>query len=165
MKRERPALERQHRAVAGTFDHDLRAFRQLAHDLIEHVRRHRGGTAGRHFGRDGLGDLEIEVGGLEGQLESSAGETRTLARIGMVLRRSTTRCTCPSDFSSDARSTVTFICGPRGWHGPLRRDDKIGAWAPISQEFIGLIHATSAGGRNHTMRIRGVKQGPAANVA
>src|SRR5499427_7674444 len=33
----------------------------------------------------------------------------TLARIGMVLRRSTTRCTWPSDFSSAARSTVTFI--------------------------------------------------------
>src|SRR6516165_64731 len=33
----------------------------------------------------------------------------TLARIGMVLRRSTTRWTWPSDFSSAARSTVTFI--------------------------------------------------------
>src|SRR5262245_45881620 len=35
--------------------------------------------------------------------------TNTLAKIGMVLRRSTTRWTCPSDFSSSARSTVTFI--------------------------------------------------------
>src|SRR5919204_1634932 len=34
---------------------------------------------------------------------------RTLARMGMVLRRSTTRCTWPSDFNSAARSTVTFI--------------------------------------------------------
>src|SRR6516225_5290787 len=33
----------------------------------------------------------------------------TLARIGMVLRRSTTRWTWPSDFNSAARSTVTFI--------------------------------------------------------
>src|SRR5262245_13883033 len=34
---------------------------------------------------------------------------RTLPRIGIVLRRSTTRWTCPSDLSSCARSTVTFI--------------------------------------------------------
>src|SRR5689334_9486513 len=34
---------------------------------------------------------------------------RTLPRIGMVLRRSTTRWTWPSDFRSCARSTVTFI--------------------------------------------------------
>src|SRR5215471_10007300 len=33
----------------------------------------------------------------------------TLARIGMVLLRSTTRWTWPSDFNSAARSTVTFI--------------------------------------------------------
>src|SRR5205823_2965847 len=34
---------------------------------------------------------------------------RTLARMGMVLRRSTTRCTWPSDLNSAPRSTVTFI--------------------------------------------------------
>src|SRR6185437_8221066 len=39
----------------------------------------------------------------------------TLARIGMVLRRSTTRCTWPSDFNNSARSTVTFM------RDPLRR--------------------------------------------
>src|SRR5262249_59976216 len=33
----------------------------------------------------------------------------TLARIGMVLRRSTTRWTWPKDFSNSERSTVTFI--------------------------------------------------------
>src|SRR6266702_7292317 len=33
----------------------------------------------------------------------------TLARIGIVLRRSTTRWTWPSDFRSCARSTVTFM--------------------------------------------------------
>src|SRR5919112_1701915 len=33
----------------------------------------------------------------------------TLPRIGIVLRRSTTRWTWPSDFRSCARSTVTFI--------------------------------------------------------
>src|SRR3954470_1548732 len=36
---------------------------------------------------------------------------RTFERIGMVLRRSTTRWTCPSDRRRAARSTVTFI-GP-----------------------------------------------------
>ncbi len=36
----------------------------------------------------------------------------TLPRIGMVLRRSTTRWTWPSDFRSCARSTVTFIAIP-----------------------------------------------------
>src|SRR5262249_4018957 len=46
----------------------------------------------------------------------------TLARIGMVLRRSTTRWTWPSDFNSAARSTVTFIfhsARSRG-HAPKR---------------------------------------------
>ena len=33
----------------------------------------------------------------------------TLARIGIVLRRSTTRWTCPKDFNNSERSTVTFI--------------------------------------------------------
>src|SRR5436190_7112997 len=47
-------------------------------------------------------------------LEFSA-RISTLPRIGMVLRRSTTRCTWPSDFSSCARSTVTFIAIP-AWY-------------------------------------------------
>src|SRR3954447_18798383 len=34
---------------------------------------------------------------------------RTFDKIGIVLRRSTTRCTCPSDRRSAARSTVTFM--------------------------------------------------------
>src|SRR5712691_10208060 len=44
----------------------------------------------------------------------------TLARIGMVLRRSTTRWTWPSDFSSAARSTVTFMLQPAwlAWKRP-----------------------------------------------
>src|SRR6266702_1579463 len=40
--------------------------------------------------------------------------TSTLARIGIVLRRSTTRWTWPSDFNSAARSTVTFMSTPLG---------------------------------------------------
>ena|SRR5205823_10434665 len=43
----------------------------------------------------------------------------TFARIGIVLRRSTTRWTWPSDFNSAARSTVTFmstpLAGNSGW--------------------------------------------------
>src|SRR5712691_10883765 len=38
----------------------------------------------------------------------------TLARIGIVLRRSTTRWTWPSDLNSVARSTVTFMSTPLG---------------------------------------------------
>src|SRR5438105_13011917 len=55
----------------------------------------------------------------------------TFARIGIVLRRSTTRWTWPRDFNSAARSTVTFIGGARWetscrtpkvtWTGGLRK--------------------------------------------
>src|SRR5262245_567816 len=46
----------------------------------------------------------------------------TLARIGMVLRRSTTRWTRPSDFNNAVRSTVTFISQPvrRKKSAPIR---------------------------------------------
>ena len=40
----------------------------------------------------------------------------TLARIGMVLRRSTTRWTWPSDFNNSERSTVIFIA--KSVHAP-----------------------------------------------
>ena len=63
-----PGADRQHRAVAGALDHDLRAFGQLAHDLVEHVRRHRGGAAGRDLGGDRIGDFEIEIGRLQAEL-------------------------------------------------------------------------------------------------
>src|SRR5262245_3635653 len=49
----------------------------------------------------------------------------TLARMGMVLRRSTTRCTWPSDFSSAARSTVTFIPQPACSRGSLKGATKV----------------------------------------
>src|SRR5580700_659245 len=41
----------------------------------------------------------------------------TLARIGMVLRRSTTRWTWPSDFNNSERSTVIFIA--KSVHAPV----------------------------------------------
>src|SRR2546423_4961573 len=43
-----------------------------------------------------------------------------LARIGIVLRRSTTRCTCPIDLRSAARSTVTFMS-----RSPTRRNENV----------------------------------------
>ena len=57
---------RQHRAVAGRFEDDLRAFRKLAHDLVEHVRRDRSRAPRAHLGGDRLGHLDVEVGRLEG---------------------------------------------------------------------------------------------------
>src|SRR5918993_3488686 len=42
----------------------------------------------------------------------SSARSRTFDRMGMVLRSSTTRCTCPSDFSNAALSTVTLMAGP-----------------------------------------------------
>src|SRR5438270_5135676 len=48
---------------------------------------------------------------LKASFERSA-LTRTLARIGIVLRRSTTRWTWPSDFNRAVRSTVTFMPNP-----------------------------------------------------
>jgi hypothetical protein len=41
-----PGADRQHRPVARGFQHDLRAFGELAHDLVEHMRRHGGHAAG-----------------------------------------------------------------------------------------------------------------------
>src|SRR5215813_7329454 len=51
---------------------------------------------------------------LNASLERSA-RISTLARIGMVLRRSTTRWTWDSDLRSSARSTVTFMRDPARW--------------------------------------------------
>ena len=62
--------DRQRGAVAGGFQHDLRALGQLAHDVVEHVRGHRGRSAGRGFGGDGVGHFEIEVGRLQAQLRA-----------------------------------------------------------------------------------------------
>src|SRR5436309_6608204 len=58
----------------------------------------------------------------------------TLARIGMVLRRSTTRWTWPSDLNSAARSTVTFIVSIRLLAlGGLEGGKEVGACARFSQ--------------------------------
>src|SRR6184192_1938083 len=58
----------------------------------------------------------------------------TLARIGMVFRRSTTRWTWPSDLNSAARSTVTFIVSIRLLAlGGLEGGKEVGACARFSQ--------------------------------
>src|SRR3989442_15047886 len=54
----------------------------------------------------------------------------TLARIGMVLRRSTTRWTWPSDFNSAARSTVTFIFQSARSRGKVQKGGKEGGVCP-----------------------------------
>ncbi|MEZ0058327.1 hypothetical protein ABIF26_003835 [Bradyrhizobium elkanii] len=58
---------RQHRAVAIGFQHDLRAVGQLADDVVEHVRGHRGRAGGSGFGGQGLRHLEVEVGRFQRQ--------------------------------------------------------------------------------------------------
>src|SRR5579871_2615694 len=63
--------------------------------------------------------------------------SRTLPRIGIVLRRSTTRCTWPSDFRSCARSTVTFIAisaRSTSLSGSAGRtfSERRGRWHPIA---------------------------------
>src|SRR6266511_5860433 len=57
----------------------------------------------------------------------------TLARIGMVLRRSTTRWTWPSDRNRAARSTVTFIVRSARSRGKSRKGKEGGAYAHFSQ--------------------------------
>ena len=109
LKRERPACDLQARILAGVAQRDVGALGQLADDLVEGVGR-RGDLAGAlHLGRGSIGDLHVEIGGREGDAARRSADSSTLERIGMVLRRSTTLCTCPSAFSSAARSIVSFI--------------------------------------------------------
>src|SRR5712691_6790744 len=59
----------------------------------------------------------------------------TLARIGIVFRRSTTRWTWPSDFRSCARSTVTFMLKLARSRGDGLGDSKRGVYGRFPQEF------------------------------
>src|SRR5882757_7198580 len=73
----------------------------------------------------------------------------TLARIGMVLRRSTTRWTWPSDFSSAARSMVTFMANttPRG--SPTWRGGAVFARVErMEPQVFPAIHGSSASERS-----------------
>ena len=53
--------------IAGRLERDLRAFRKLADDVVDDVRRDRRRAALGGIGRDRLGDLDVEVGRLEPQ--------------------------------------------------------------------------------------------------
>ena len=64
----RPAgADRQHRTVAVAFQHDLRTIRQLAYDVVEHMRGHGGRTRRRRLRGQRFRYLEIEVGGFQRQ--------------------------------------------------------------------------------------------------
>ena len=104
--------QRQHGAVAGALDDDLRALGQLAHDLVEHVRRHGGGAARRDLGGDAVGDFEIEVGGLQAELalvglDQHVGENRDgvapLHHAMHVAQRLQQFCTLDCNFHWETR--------------------------------------------------------------
>jgi hypothetical protein len=59
--------DRQHRAIAVAFQHDLGAVGQFAHDVVEHMRRHGGRPGGSGFRRQRFRHLEVEVGGFQRQ--------------------------------------------------------------------------------------------------
>ncbi len=64
-----------------------------------------------------------------------------LDRIGMVLRRSTALCTCPSAFSSAARSMVSFISRSRSRR---RGDGRGNPRAPRAMDGLATLAQTSA---------------------
>ena len=141
-----PGADREHGAVAGAFDHDLRALGQLAHDVVEHVRRHGGGCLPAKLRRrsQSVTSRSRSVA-FRLSLPLSA-LTSTLARIGMVLRRSTTRWTWPSDLKSSARSTVTFMGRPAP--APLQWSLKSGARQAGGSRMRGRGAKVTAPARN-----------------
>src|SRR5262249_33645841 len=52
-------------AVSPRLQLDLRPLGQLADNVVEHVRRHGGGTRLLHLGVQRLDDLDVEIGGLQ----------------------------------------------------------------------------------------------------
>ena len=67
-RKARPAgADRQDRTVAIAFQHDLRAVGQFAHDVVKHMRRHGGRTAGCGFGRQRFRHFKVKVGRLQRQ--------------------------------------------------------------------------------------------------
>src|SRR5215813_12541949 len=94
---------------------------------------------------------------LKASFERSA-LTRTLARIGMVLRRSTTRWTWPSDFNRAARSTVTFMPTPLRDLVQGGRKWRVGAnFASVEAGFCLVSHTAEppARARQHGNQERG----------
>src|SRR6478735_5169921 len=70
----------------------------------------------------------------------------TLPRMGMVLRRSTTRWTWPSDFRSCARSTVTFMTLLAPYHPVMIHVCSL-AKLPETVEATGARHVITVMGR------------------
>jgi len=97
--------------LAIRFERNLSPIRQFADDLIEDMRRKRGRASLANVRRQALGYLKIEIGRPEKQ-RLILGAQQDVRQNGIVLRRSTTRCTWPRDFNKAARSRVTFMGGP-----------------------------------------------------
>ena len=95
--------ERQALLVGFALQFDLGAFRQFAHDVVQHVRGNRQRAGLRDFGVDALGHFAFEVGRLELQAVPEA-FSMTFDRMGMVVRRSTTLVTWLSAFNNSPRS-------------------------------------------------------------
>jgi hypothetical protein len=110
-------LDHQAGVIAAEAQRDVGAVGQLADDFIEGVGR-RGDLAGDvDLSQALVDDLHVQIGRRERQRVASA-DSRMFDRIGMVLRRSTTLCTCPSAFRSAARSIVSFIGRSRSRERP-----------------------------------------------
>ena len=88
---------------------DLRALRQLADDVVDHMRRNRGRAVLARRRREPTRSPRDRGRCSSATARPSPASSSTLARIGMVLRRSTMRWTCPSALSRTERSMVTFI--------------------------------------------------------
>ena len=72
LEAHRAGADRQPAAFAGEqFGLHLRAVRQLAHDVVEHVRGRGGRAVAQHVGRDGFDDLDVQIGG--GELQRALG--------------------------------------------------------------------------------------------
>ena len=54
--------DREHGALTVALQHDLRTIRQLAHNVVEHVRGHGGRTGGSGLGRQRFRHFEVEIG-------------------------------------------------------------------------------------------------------
>jgi hypothetical protein len=82
---------------------------ELADDLVEHQRAYGRRTLLVHSGGRAVHHLDVEVGRAEAYAVA-LGSIRTLARIGIVLRRSTTDCACATALERTAFSMLIFMC-------------------------------------------------------
>ena len=91
----------------------------------------------------------------------SPARNRTFERMGIVLRRSTTRCTWPRDFNKAARSRVTFMGAVQSGfcsihHArPLPFGDGDGLWRGFRQIASRRDESTGAFARARALAARG----------